>query len=113
LKAPFNATVVSVDICSGEAILPGQMVVVLGDLSHLQVETSDLSERDVSSVEIGQPVMVYVEALGLELGGTVARIAPQADTIGGDVVYAVLVELDEQPAGLRWGMSVDVEIDTQ
>ena len=32
---------------------------------------------------------------------------------GGDVVYAVKVGLDEQPPGLRWGMSVDVEIDTE
>jgi len=40
------------------------------------------------------------------------RLASQADMIGGDVVYAVVVELDEQPPGLRWGMSVEVEIAT-
>jgi len=33
--------------------------------------------------------------------------------VGGDVVYAVVVELDEQPPNLRWGMSVDVEIITR
>ena len=38
------------------------------------------------------------------------RIAPQASVIGGDVVYTVIIALDEQPADLRWGMSVDVEI---
>ena len=113
LRAPFDGTVVSLDISSGEAVLPGQVVLVLGDLDRLQVETSDLSERDVSSVSLGQPASVYVEALNLEFSGVVARIAPQADTIGGDVVYAVVIELDDQPAGLRWGMSVDVEIDTQ
>ncbi len=32
--------------------------------------------------------------------------------VGGDVVYTVLVELDEQPAGLRWGMTVEVNIET-
>jgi multidrug efflux pump subunit AcrA (membrane-fusion protein) len=113
LAAPIGGTVVAVNICSGEAVLPGQVVVVLGDLAHLQVETSDLSERDVSAVAIGQPVSVFIEALGMDVSGKVASIAPQADTIGGDVVYAVLVELDEQPAGLRWGMSVDVEIETE
>jgi multidrug resistance efflux pump len=113
LTAPIGGTVVGVNICSGEAVLPGQVVVVLGDLAHLQVETSDLSERDVSAVAIGQPVSVFIDALDLEVKGSVASIAPQADTIGGDVVYAVLVELNEQPAGLRWGMSVDVEIETQ
>lgn len=113
LRAPFDGTMVSLDTSPGEAVLPGQVVLVLGDLDHLQVETSDLSERDVSAVWVGQPATVYVEALNQELTGAVARIDPQADTIGGDVVYAVVIELEEQPAGLRWGMSVDVEIDTQ
>ena len=113
MRAPFDGTVVELKICSTEAVLPGQVVVVLGDLAHLQVETSDLSERDVSAVAIGQSVIVYIDALDLEISGEVAGIAPQADTIGGDVVYAVLVELAEQPPGLRWGMSVDVEIETE
>jgi hypothetical protein len=42
----------------------------------------------------------------------VVGIAPQASVIGGDVVYTIYVELAEQPAGLRWGMSTEVEIDT-
>jgi len=29
------------------------------------------------------------------------------------VVYEVTIELDEQPVGLRWGMSVEVEIATE
>ena len=89
------------------------MVVILGDLEHLRMETSDLSERDVSEVTLGQGATVYIEALNLEVGGTVVEIAPQANTIGGDVVYTVTIELDEQPEGLRWGMSVDVEIVTE
>jgi hypothetical protein len=39
-----------------------------------------------------------------------ARAAPQTTVIGGDVVYTVVVDPDEQPADLRWGMSVEVEI---
>jgi HlyD family secretion protein len=78
----------------------------------LRVETTDLSERDVAQVKPGQPVSVYVEALGQEIDGQVVGIAPQATTVGGDVVYTVYVELDEQPSNLRWGMSIEVEIDT-
>jgi hypothetical protein len=40
----------------------------------------------------------------------VVDIAPRADILGGDVVYGVTIALDEQPPGLRWGMSVEVEI---
>ena len=67
-------------------ILPGQRVLTLADLSRLQVETTDFSERDVARVAVGQPVTVFVEALGKEIPGRVLRIAPQAT-----VVYFVFV----------------------
>jgi hypothetical protein len=36
-----------------------------------------------------------------------------ASTVGGDVVYAVVIALDEQPEGLRLGMSAEVQIATE
>jgi hypothetical protein len=77
------------------------------------VETTDLSERDVAQVELGQEAIVYVEALNKEIEGRVMAIVPQSTTIGGDVVYAIYVDLDEQPPGLCWGMSAEVEILTE
>ena len=110
LHAPFAGTVTALEVSPGELVQSGQIVLTLADLSRMQVETTDLSERDVVRVAVGQPVLVLIEALQLELAGRVARIAPQATIIGGDVVYTVLVDLDEQPPNLRWGMSADVEI---
>jgi HlyD family secretion protein len=110
LRAPFDGTVTAVEVDPGEMVQSGQVVLTLADLSQMQVETTDLSERDVVRVAEGQPVVVYIEALGREIPGRVARIAPQATVIGGDVVYPVVIDLKEQPADLRWGMSVDVEI---
>jgi HlyD family secretion protein len=112
LGAPFAGTVAALAVGPGETVLPGQVVLALADLGRLQVETTDLSERDVVEVAVGQQAVVYVEALGVEIEGQVAEIASQATTIGGDVVYRVIVALNEQPAGLRWGMSVEVEIIT-
>ncbi|MCA9871643.1 MAG: HlyD family efflux transporter periplasmic adaptor subunit, partial [Anaerolineae bacterium] len=111
LRAPFAGTVTQLTVGQGEMVTPGQAVLTLADLNSLQAETTDLSERDVARVAVGQPVNVYVEALNTDITGTVLRIASQANTVGGDVVYTVVVTLDEQPAGLRWGMSVDVDID--
>lgn len=110
LTAPFAGTVTSLAIASGELALPGQPVITLADLSQLQVETTDLSERDLGRVAVGTRVVVFVDALNREIGGTVARIALQSTTAGGDVVYPLVIDLDEQPAELRWGMSVDVEV---
>ena len=86
-------------------------MVTLADLEQLQAETTDLSERDVARVRVGQAATVLIEPLNVTAPGRVVRIAPQASIIGGDVVYTVLIDLDEQPAELRWGMSVEVDIE--
>jgi len=108
LKASISGTVTDLRLHTGDWVTPGQPVVVLTDLAHLRVETTDLSERDVPQVSVGQPVSVMVKALNQSLAGQVTDIAPLADTLGGDVVYKTTIELTTQPAGLRAGMSVDV-----
>jgi HlyD family secretion protein len=115
LRAPFAGTVTALEASPGEAVSPltGQTVLTLADLSCLQVETTDLSERDVARVKVGQNATAFVQALGQDIEGTVVHIASQANTVGGDVVYKVVIELNQQPPELRWGMSVDVEINTE
>ena len=113
IKAPFDGTVAGVMVNPGEAVVPGQILITIADLDKLQVETTDLSERDIIQVQVGQPAKVYLEALGEEIDGIVARISPQAMTIGGDVVYTVTIDLTSHPENLLWGMSVEVQIDTK
>jgi len=112
LIAPFDGTVADLLVSPGQIVMPGQVVLTLADLSQLQVETTDLSERDVTEVQVGQEATVYVEALNVDVPARVARISPLASTVGGDVVYTVVIALKGQPEGLRLGMSVEVEIVT-
>jgi RND family efflux transporter MFP subunit len=112
LVAPFDGTVAVVDISPAETVVPGRVIVTLGDLSRLQVETKDLSERDVPRVQIGQIASVFIEALNQEFPGKVIEISRISSTVGGDVVFKVTIDLDEQPQGLLWGMSADVKIET-
>ncbi len=108
LKAPFDGVVSKLNLVGGEWVLPGQVILTLADLDHLRVETTDLSERDVPQIGVGQPVTVVIKALGQNVSGRVAEISPLADTLGGDVVYTTWIDLDSLPTGLRAGMSVDV-----
>jgi multidrug efflux pump subunit AcrA (membrane-fusion protein) len=108
LTAPFDGTVAELFVDPGSWVSPGQPLLIVADLQNLQVSTTDLSERDVPSVQVGQPVSVFVKALGITIDGKVIEISPLAETLGGDVVYATKIELAEQPAGLRIGMSADV-----
>lgn len=110
LTAPIAGTVVAVDIAPAETVSPGLVVITIGDLSKYRIETTDLSERDVTRVQVGQSATVFVEALGEEFEGKVVDVARISSELGGDVVYQVTIDLNRQPEGLLWGMSADVEI---
>ena len=109
LIAPFEGEIAAVNIHPGEWALVGQPGLEIVDLSHPRVETTDLSERDVPQVAVGQAVTVSFKALDQDVSGVVSAISPLADTLGGDVVYKVTIELDSLPEGLRAGMSAEVQ----
>jgi multidrug resistance efflux pump len=112
LKAPFSGTVSQVNFQGQEWVTPGQTVLELIDLDHLRVETTDLGERDIPKIQIGQPVSVFIDALNQDMPGSVILIAPTADTLGGDVVYKATIDLDAPLPDLRAGMSAEVSFDT-
>jgi multidrug resistance efflux pump len=101
-----------VDISPAETVVPGRVIITLGDLSKLQVETKDLSERDVPRVQVGQTASIFIKPLNQEFSGKVIDISRISSTVGGDVVFKVTIDLDKQPQGLLWGMSADVTIET-
>ena len=111
LVTPIGGTVTAVEISVGETATPGRALITIADLSKFRIETTDLSEVDIPQVKVGQTATVYIEALDRELTGRVIEIAQQSETIGGDVVFKVTIELDEQPGELRWGMSAEVTLE--
>ena len=112
LIAPFDGVIVATDVSPGETVVPGRVIITMGDLSRLQVETKDLSERDVPRVQVGQTASVFIKPLNQEFSGKVTDISRISSTVGGDVVFKVTIDLDKQPEGLLWGMSADVNIET-
>jgi len=112
LVAPYDGTIVSLNIAPGQLVQAGQVVAVIGDLDHLQIETTDLSERNIAGVQTGQNATVHIKALDQDLTGKVVAIAPRAEKHNADWVYKVTIELDKPPQNLLWGMSADVTIQT-
>jgi len=113
LLAPTDGMIATVDISPAEVVNPGQIVIVMGDLVNFQIETTDLSEKDITSVQVGQSATIFIDALDGEFTGKVSDISRISETVGGDVVYKVTIQFDSQPEGLRWGMSADVKIETK
>ena len=110
LIAPISGVIAQVNVIAGEYATPGKILIVISDVDNLQVKTTDLSERDIVKVKIGDPANIMVDALGQEFSGKVVNISPLANTLGGDVVYEVTLDFDEQPADVRSGMTADVAI---
>jgi HlyD family secretion protein len=115
LVAPFDGTVSKIHARLGEQVTPvqpgGQPVVVLGDLSKMQVETTDLRETDVGRIAIGQEVDITFDALpDTLLKGHVVHISPKASSEQGGVNYTTTIDFDQFDPRLRWGMTAYVNI---
>lgn len=105
LTAPFDGSVIEVFVNEFENLSPAQPVLLLADLTTLQLQTSDLNEVDVARVKEGNAVQISFDALPDQtLTGRVVRIAQKASA-GAGVYFTVIIALDELPAELRWGMS--------
>lgn len=110
LVALYTGTVTELYVGEGEWVVPGQPVLQLADLVHLRVETTDLNEIDAAQVQPGSEATVTFDALVDEVAvGTVKSIAPKASG-GSGVNYMVVIELDDLPEALRWGMTAFVDI---
>jgi HlyD family secretion protein len=113
LLAPFDGTISELYVRENEWIALGQPVLMLAELDHLQVQTTDLNEIDVARVRVGNSASLTFDALPDQvLNGKVVRIAPKASS-GSGVNYTVILELDEIPQNLRWGMTAFVDIEVE
>jgi len=113
IVAPFGGTVTQVFVSASEFIGPAQPVVQLGDLTGLRVETTDLNEVDVARVSVGDSAVITLDALpNVTIDGQVTRIAPKASE-GSGVNYTVVIELNDIPEAVRWGMTAFVEIEVE
>ncbi len=112
LRAPFDGTIAAIDLNIGEYIALGTPIVQLADLTSWQIETTDLTERNIIRVHEGSQATITFDAIGgLELPGTVSHIRALGEAKQGDITYAVAIKLNQQDPRLRWNMTASVTID--
>jgi multidrug resistance efflux pump len=110
LRAPFDGTVASLDVKTGESVSPGQAAASLADFSGWIIKTTDLTELDVVNITEGQAVLIALDAFPEDvLNGKVQMIGQNYSEKQGDVVYEVTVELTEALENMRWGMTAVVK----
>jgi multidrug resistance efflux pump len=114
LRAPFAATILSLDISVGEMVNAGVPVAFLGNMDSWQVETKDLAEIDVANISIGDKVIVKLDAFSEEeFTGTVTEIDPVGREYLGDMTYKTTTTLDKSDPRFFWNMTATVTIDVE
>jgi multidrug efflux pump subunit AcrA (membrane-fusion protein) len=108
LKAPFEGTVVDVNVSVGELVGTNKWAVLIANYSEWYVETNDLTEQEVVNISIGQGASISPDALpDLQLTGEVTEIADYFYLQAGDVLYKVRLRIDQPDPRLKWGMTVE------
>jgi HlyD family secretion protein len=108
MTAPFDGTIVSNTLEVGE-IASSTSIIVLGDLTSWQIETTDLKEEDVVAIKVGSATKVHFDAISdLELDGVVNRIKAIGEDSHDDIVYTVYIDLLEDDPRLLWNMTARV-----
>jgi multidrug resistance efflux pump len=114
LQAPFDSTVMDINVTANQVVGPETWVVMLADTSQWYVDTSDLNELDVVKVRVGQKVNIAADALpGVSMKGIVEEIGETPKNQGTDVLYTVHIRLENPDPLLRWGMTMEVTFNIQ
>lgn len=112
LLAPWSGVVLTVDVAAGALVGSGTPIVTLLDNTQLEFHTTNLSERDLGQIEIGQPALITLKAFANEpLPGRVTRVGLQAEGAVGDAAtFPVIITLDETDFEIRPGMTGRAEL---
>jgi HlyD family secretion protein len=115
LKAPAGGTVVALHAAPGTLVTSGSPVVTLLDMTQIEFQTTNLSERDLAQILPGQAALVTLKAYPDDpVRATVVRIGTQAGGAVGDAVtFPVILALRHADLDLRPGMTGRAEIGSE
>ena len=110
VTAPFDGVVAKLNAKVGSSINAGETAVIVADFSSWLVKTIDLTEIDVVNLTEGQPVEVSLDALpDITFNGSVLSIGQSYFENQGDIVYEVMILLQDKNLAMRWGMTTEVK----
>ena len=109
VAAPFDGTVMDVNVAVGEQVGPETWAVKIADTSAWYVETTDLTELEVVKIALGLKVAILPDALpDAQMTGVVESISQAFTMQGGDILYRVKIKVDEIDPRVLWGMTVEI-----
>ena len=111
--SPFGGIVTESYPLPGDQVGAGATAFRIDDLSRLLVDV-DVSEVDINSVSLGQPVSLSFDAiLGKSYHGEVVEVAQTGTSVSGVVNFKVTVQLNDADSSVKPGMTAAVNITVQ
>jgi HlyD family secretion protein len=113
IVAPFDGTVTEAHSLPGDQVAAGATAFRLDNLDSLLVDVQ-VSEVDINSIKIGQPVLLTFDAiLGQDYHGEVVEVAQAGTATQGVVNFTVTVEITDPDENVKPGMTAAVNIVVQ
>lgn len=122
IYSPMTGTVSALNKEQGEIALGSQfqkdVILVVADLNEMEAEVN-VDESDVTSIAVGQPAEIEVDALlNRRLHGVVSEISSSANTAGLGTTdqkteFTVKIAIQNPPPTLRPGMTASADIITK
>jgi len=110
IVAPFDGVITQANPMPGDMVSPSTVAFRMDALSRLVIDL-EISEVDINSVAIGQPVSITFDAVqGKTYNGKVSQINQAGDDKSGAVNFTVTVELTDADALVKPGMTAAVTI---
>ncbi|MFZ5855561.1 MAG: efflux RND transporter periplasmic adaptor subunit [Chloroflexota bacterium] len=110
LTSPFAGTVTDARPLVGDQVTAGTVGFRVDDLSSLLVDV-EISEVDINSIQVGQPVTLTFDAiLGSEYHGEVVQVSQAGSVVQGVVNFTVTVEITDADEQVKPGMTAAVNI---
>lgn len=108
MRAPIDGVVLSRHVEPGEVVAVNQPLLRIGEVQRLILECQ-IDEADVAQVSPGKRAAISLYAFPDKVfRGRVTEVLPDADRIKKS--FLVKIAFDEPPAGLRSGMTAEVNV---
>jgi len=109
VKAPIDGKISQVFVVAGQAVVPGQDLLLLLDDQNLQV-VIHVDELDVNKIKVGQTAEVTVQAVSqTPLKGDVLAIGDEGEVQNGVATFPVTIHVPAV-SGLKIGMTAEAQI---
>jgi len=113
IKAPIDGVVTDIQVSLGDQVSSGQVAFRIDTLARLMVDVQ-ISEVDIASVQVDQPVKMTFDAIpGKTYNGKVTNVAMFGTSTQGLVQFGVTLQFTDADASVKPGMTAAVSIITQ